>query len=60
MVLSPAFLGTLAGDLIWLDMRGSYQSSLLLFSLLIIILGIAADTKYCGLLVWVFFFGGGV
>lgn len=31
-VLSPAFLGTLAGDLMWLDTRSSYQPSLALAS----------------------------
>lgn len=47
----PAFLGTLAGDLIWLESCSSYQPSLLFFSLLIPAVSIAADTKYGGFLV---------
>lgn len=44
----PAFLGTLAGDLIWLESCSSYQPSLLFFSLLVPAVSIAADTKYGG------------
>lgn len=50
-VLSPSFHETLAGDLIGLDTHSSYQPSL--FSLLVTFLGTAADTRYCGcLLFW--------